>query len=244
MNATLLLAALVLGAPITVRAPGKVAQRLAPETLEQVEGERHDLQLGKALSYRGVPLATLLAKAGATGPALLRFTNGMLVPVDPKAAPKVFVATAVKREGKWSADFDPLPGPPPGQPIGNKLVHAASPGFTPWRHVDSLASIELVDPVARAARFDVGPRHREGQRVYLARCQFCHGFDGQGATFGWDFSKLPAISKKSAVSLHYHVRYKSGTAAKGRRMPALPELTRAEAKALHGWAHAMQKRAK
>ena len=95
------------------------------------------------------------------------------------------------------------------------------------------------------AQFAAGDsaQHAEGQRVFLSRCQFCHGVKKVGATFGWDFVEpIPVSQHRSAKSLALHVRSREGDAPEaGLMMPALRDVTEVEVTAVWKWMEAIGK---
>jgi mono/diheme cytochrome c family protein len=137
---------------------------------------------------------------------------------------------------------------------GNKLVvaerfhpevaPAAQPGFSPWRHADTLLGIELVAATAYYAQFEVGgdATVQRGLTLFRQNCQFCHGVRDVGARFGWDFVDSEAVQNHqlSAANLYHNVAYKPRNAAElGLMMPALGFLTEADAGAMRAWMQAI-----
>ncbi len=232
-------------------------QRVRSMTDSQVGGER---------TYRGVDLDYVLRRSGhRTGDTLLlRFVNGMVVPV-PRAELKVldlFVATAVKDdEGKWTSRFpsvkksesvavDPRPvvfqankivSSGPGLP---GLLDPSGDGFSPWKYVDTLVAIEVVDQVAWEAQF-VAPRPAKedianlvvrGREVYLRACQHCHSVRDVGATYGWDFLvPLPMHSLKKPRDLYEHVTMAPFDKVESGLMMPEQKLTKEDVAAVWAW---------
>ncbi len=150
---------------------------------------------------------------------------------------------------------------------GNKLVvsdaglapilPSVMKDLRPWMYADSLSRIELVERAAWEARFDAGPATREGQRVYLGTCQFCHGVRGTGAALGWDFVEPYPIYSKEWIArlksgadelnptpprtmLSIHVGHRTGIDLR-RTMPALRGMRADEVDALWAWLQAVAK---
>jgi mono/diheme cytochrome c family protein len=223
-----------------------------------VEVTRVDAQTGLTTALRGVKLEVLIAQS-APGPSLdvvvLHFRNGMVVPLP-------FRDEAVmKRLDPLVAlgAFPPLPkrgaGDRDRRPItfeGNKLVVAslvhplqpkAHQESSPFLHVDSLIGLEFAVAAAWDAQFAAGESAhiKQGQRVFLGRCQFCHGVKKVGASFGWDFvDPLPLSQHRSARSLALHVKHREGDAPEaGLMMPALRDVTEAEVTAVWTWMEAI-----
>lgn len=202
--------------------------------------------------------------------ALLHFENGMVVPLpfrDAKAMERLapFVAVEVWTadslgEQAWSRHLPELPkkgeASEDWRPIrfhGNKLVvqdrwHPDVPKatlamFSPWQHVDRLVGIEFVQSEAyrRQLRGPNSTLVREGYRIYSERCQFCHGVQKVGASFGWDFAvPVPLHTYRDPHSLFLHAKYREMNAAsRGLMMPAFPDLGAAQAEALWAWMEAI-----
>ena len=146
--------------------------------------------------------------------AILHFANGMAVPIPFRDAAVMkrldpFIARGMETTPRG-------PSVPPSSRIagralseaadprpivfsGNKLVvavrwhpavaAAAQPAFSPWRHIDTLTSIELVASRPYYGQFNVGggPWAERGLALFKESCQFCHGVRKVGARFGWDF---------------------------------------------------------
>jgi mono/diheme cytochrome c family protein len=236
----------------------------------QTEASRKDAQTGATQTFRGVTLEALIREA-APAPALdlvvLHFQNGMAVPLPfrDEATLKALdplVALAVKTKDGWVSAFPPLAKKDSGardtRPItfeGNKLVVAslahpyqpkAADEASPWQHVDSLTGLEFAVASAWDAQFAAGDAAplKEGQRVFLSRCQFCHGVKRVGASYGWDFlDPLPITGHRTAKSLALHVRSREGDAPeKGLMMPALRDVTEAQVAAVWKWVEALSKK--
>lgn len=240
-------------------------------SLKLEERTSHDVQLGGERSFRGVPLKTILLtaaqKSQSEDTALLHFKNGMQVPV-PLAEPMLakldlFVARAIKdASGKFVERFDNViheRSPWMEQRAitfgTNKLVakdpfhpslSVTTGKFTPWAHVDTLTGIELVNGTAweRTLRVSDDPRVLQGLGAFQQRCQYCHGVRGAGASFGWDFVKpIPVHTWRDAESLLYHVKFRKLTGAEqGLMMPAQPDATIDEVRALWDWMKAVSAR--
>ena len=255
------------GAP----SPRDRSQRLNLDLLPLVEVERVDAQYGGLRAFRGISLKAVIerfAPAPALDLAILHFANGMAVPVPFRDAAVMkrldpFIARGMEtsRKGKIKTDFFPdIPkanAAADARPIvfaGNKVVvaelwhpavaAAAQPAFSPWRHTDSLAGIELVAAGPYYKQFDVGRSGKEekGFALFQQACQFCHGARKVGAAFGWDFVEpTPVYSyRKSEMNLFYHVAYKPLDAAeRGLMMPALRFMKEDDAAALWQWLRAV-----
>lgn len=221
--------------------------------------EREDVQLGETRSFRGVPLARIVrarpAPAG-TDTVLLGFASGMIVPValSELDALDLFVALESRR-GKepFSANFPEvakkktvMPDPRPIRFVGNKLVVSSlvhprvptSAQFSPWLYVDSLTSLRWVSGAAYERTFGGADAEvAAGREVFLTRCQWCHGVDGHGARYGWDFVRpVPLYEWRSARSLHAHVKYRNVDAAdRGYMMPPQASVSDEEITQLHAW---------
>lgn len=236
----------------------------------QVEVTRKDAQTGATQTFRGVTLQALIDQAapGATlDLVVLHFQNGMVVPLpfrDDAVMKQLdpLVATALKAKDGWTPGFPPLPKRDSGardtRPItfeGNKLVvaslvHPLQPKAvdeaSPFLHVDTLTGLEFAVSAAWDAQFSAGDAAplKEGQRVFLTRCQFCHGVKKVGASFGWDFvDPIPVSEHRTAKSLALHVRSREGDAPeKGLMMPPLRDVTEAEVKSVWSWIQAIGKK--
>lgn len=225
--------------------------------------EKHDLQLDEVRRFRGVSLDWLLQRlpipAGADT-ALLCFRNSMRIPVplDPGALAAIdaFVATEIagpdgweqtfpeiRRHRRWIADPRPITFErnkvvvsKPGLP---RLPAGTAEVFSPWMHADTLVAIELVSGEKHEARFPRGitPETRRGREVFLSRCQYCHGVDGAGAAFGWDFTKPIALYRwRSPSSLWAHVRFQNVDAIeKGSLMPPQADVETGDIDDLWAW---------
>lgn len=243
-------------------------RRVNLSTLPQTEVRQQDVQYGALTFARGVPLRTVIAQhpaAATAGVALLRFHNGMIVPLplrDDRWQERLrpFLALAIAPAGGA-----PQPGvfPPVSyrgmegdyadvRPIkfaGNKLLisdraHPAVPErhvaqFSPWGYVDSLAGIELVDGKAYDRQFEPSPQTQAGAALFHESCQFCHSARKVGARFGWDFVEpIPIYSyRRTEAKLYYHIRYRA--TERGQQMPSLKHLAEAEAGALLLWLRAV-----
>ncbi|HXX31850.1 MAG TPA: cytochrome c [Myxococcaceae bacterium] len=206
----------------------------------------------------------------AVDTALLHFQNGMLVPVpfrdaaamerlSPFVAVAVWGADAAGEEG-WRSELPDLPKKgeesADWRPIrfrGNKLVvqtlwHPGIPRpvlavFSPWQHVDRLVGVELVRADAYQRQFQPPgpPAVAQGARIYAERCQFCHGVNRVGATFGWDFAvPIPLHTHRDPKSLFLHAKYREANAAeRGLMMPAFSDLGMPQAEQLWAWMEAI-----
>jgi hypothetical protein len=184
--------------------------------LDQLPSEEHRgaaFRHGQDFRARGVPLAQLwagLALPPGVDLALLRFDNGVVIPIAlhdadylARLAPFVVRASA---SGRWaslvSGRVEDPPRPPTDEDLrpirlhGNELL-VSDPGLVdalpsvrgelrPFLHADSLHAIELIERAAWEKRFDAGEATREGRRVFLGSCAFCHAIRGSGGALGWD----------------------------------------------------------
>lgn len=238
------------------------------KALKLVESKRQDAQYGRALNYRGIELAKLITQAkpsAAVDLALLRFRNGMMIPVrlDALATLDPFVAYEFEESGsgEWLSEFpfvresdDEYADARPIEFAGNKVV-VVSPAhpmvakelqesFSPWVHADSLKTIELVNSKAWYGQYAVagGADVKQGLDVFRGTCQFCHGARNVGARYGWDFvDPVPIVEHRpSAKRLLLHVKFRAADAAdRGVRMPALAKMTEAQASLLMAWLKAI-----
>lgn len=238
--------------------------------LKLEEGDRFDAQYGKAYRFRGVPLARLLGDVPAGYDlALLRFENGMVIPLpfrdaaamarlDPFLARAMVIAEEADDRPTWHPHFPPIykkgAEAVDRRPItftGNKLVvkerwhplvsEKAAATFSPWAVCDSLVGIELVRAESWWRQFDAGKNTAAGQAVFQHRCAFCHGARHLGAGFGWDFVEpVPLHGWRDAKSLQLHVRYRETDAPqRGLMMPVQADMSDAEGRALWGWLEAI-----
>jgi hypothetical protein len=237
------------------------------EKLKLENRELLDIQYGKKANYRAILLNDLISRetAGMSGDlVLLHFENQMIVPVpmelfasnDEKFAIWIAVKYRAEGEGKWLDKFPNVvrpdvkfKDPSPLKFKNNKLVvgplwrpSRADPkdSFSPWKHVGSLTGIELVQEAAYDRQFEtVGKKDlvAAGRKIFLTRCQYCHGVRMVGAKYGWDFvSPLPIYQKRSADSLFLHVQVpKQDKIEMGIHMPHQPDFTPVEAKQLWKW---------
>lgn len=269
MLCVLALSLLAPAAPIELsrRASGDAPKPVSWSELGLQERSLFDVQAGRVVSVRGVPLEALLARGPARvdeDTVLLRFANGMVVPVplDAHGEPliDVFVAHERRREdGVFVRSFAPIVherSPWMEQRAivfgDNKVVvsqadHPAlaptTTRFSPWSHVDSLVAVQLATAATIHRELDVSAAKevRRGLQVFEQRCQFCHGVRGKGASFGWDFVEpIPLSSWRDADSLLYHVKLRKLDAAeRGLLMPPQPDVTLEEMQALWAWMDAI-----
>lgn len=207
--------------------------------------------------------------------ALLHFRNGMVVPVPVRLAKiqtpmPVFIATHWKQKKGWTRSF-----PSTHHVIAkkkkftkkkklfpvvfgkHKVVSSTTnhPMIAPhlikdmaiWRHVDTLARIELVQQAAYYKQFAVSKSrsHKRGLRVFRYSCQFCHGVRQNGASFGVDFTKPVSVHLyiNQPEHLRFHVRNRSSKAAKfGHLMPAITRLTARESRDVWNWMKGLWKK--
>ena len=165
------------------KAPRARSQALNLDLLPLVDSQRFDAQYGASHAFRGIALANVIASFApdpSLDVAILHFANGMAVPIPFRDAAVMkrldpFVARGMETHAKGpvrAAFFTEIrrkgtaEDPRPIVFSGNKLVvpvlwhpavaAAAQPAFSPWRHVDTLTSIELVASRAYYGQFDVG----------------------------------------------------------------------------------------
>jgi len=225
-----------------------------------------DIQYGAEKNYRGFWLDTLIAKYPAPPSGdliLLHFANGMIIPLpaDPAArrAQKVFVALEIaETPGQWQGDFKTVEkksltfkSPLPINFSGNKVVISsktytalgsetyAAGDFLPWLQTNSLTGVEYANREAYYKQFNFGvtPDVTAGQRVFERRCQFCHGVQKIGASYGWDYvTPLKIYEKRQPQDLYYHAKYpKAKNAYFDTQMPNQQGFTLAEAQSLWKW---------
>ena len=217
--------------------------------------------------YRGVLLEALFEKAPpAAGAdlALLHFQNGMLIPVRFRSADElkklgVFLAVGIadrapEQGGTFTEKFPPATRldatGPERRPLtfdGSKVVASAAwhpmvearatKTFNPWQFADTLVAIEYVRELAWYGQFDYGAATRAGLAVFKGRCQFCHGVQKVGASYGWDVAEpYPLYKHRAPKSLALHTRYRERDAAeRGLMMPAFPEISIPEVEAIWKW---------
>jgi mono/diheme cytochrome c family protein len=245
------------------------------DTLVQQQVRHVDVQYETPMSYRGVQLAVILAAykpPAGVDLALLRFRNGMIVPLpfrDARAMGRLDPFVALSMTAGPSGEAAPPPGkfPPINRRVegyadirqvtflGNKLAvndrwHPDVPDrvtglFSPWMMVDSLEGIELVNGRAYYQQFNLDPAARPGFELFRQSCQFCHGVRKVGARFGWDYVEPIELytHRKDGRRLFYHVRYRAEGAGRGQLMPALRHVTEDEAAQLWEWMKAVATRA-
>jgi mono/diheme cytochrome c family protein len=229
--------------------------------------ERTDVQYDKKVAFKGFPLTDVLERAkppASADLALLRFSNGMVIPLpfrDAAAMKRLDaqVAVAIAVDGK------PAPLPPVTRKVheyvdvptiafaGNKVVVAESwhpmlgadtKGWSPWVNASSLAAVEFVVEAPYYAQFDVGnsePAHA-GFALFKQNCQFCHGVHKIGAKLGWDFVEPAPLYtwRGSPRQLYMHVVFRQLDAPERKlMMPALKHMTEGDAANLWKWLEAV-----
>ena len=254
------------------QAPRARSKRVDLDSLRLVETKRPDAQYGGApRAMRGISLASVIDAAAPDASvdlAILHFANGMAVPVPFRDAAVMkrldpFIARGMETRAGGPVQVGVFPeirrkgateDPRPIVFAGNKVVVAAlwhpavldsvQPGFSPWRHADTLTGIELVDARSYYRQFEVGGGEfvRRGLTVFQQSCQFCHGVRKVGAKFGWDFVDPTPIWSyhRPPKSLFLHVAYKPLDAAeRGLMMPAMSFMSQEDAALLWRWLKAV-----
>lgn len=249
--------------------PAKVdVQTVDLDRLPQKTEQRDDVQYGSSAYYRGVALGDILSRYVAppsTDLALLHFHNGVIIPLpfrDMKTMNRVAALIALSRSTKAEGPFNPAL-PPVNKSVegfadvrqvafeGNKIVvrdgwhpelsEAALANFTPWRLTGSLTGIEFVDGTAYYRQFVPTAEVRPGFEIFRHNCQFCHGVQKVGASFGWDYAMpLPLHTYRSTEQkLYMHIAYRVEYKATWQQMPALKHVSQAEAGLLWQWMRAV-----
>lgn len=241
---TRLLVLSLLCAPSTVRVYERGGEAVSVTLSDVKEARLFDPQYGETRRYLGASLAEVKGvtlEAGDT--ALLRFINGMIIPVPRADLGEVFIATAVEIDGVMSARF-PIISRKNGifvdnRPTvfsGNKVIFSKDKrtGFSPWHHADTLSEVEWVNGAAYLEQFRVSEDATPGWRVFAARCQFCHSVKSVGSSFGWDFVQpVKLYTYRSRRGLSDHVKYRENDAPqKGVMMPALTDTEQREVDSL------------
>ena len=89
------------------------------------------------------------------------------------------------------------------------LTDSTDDGFSPWRWVDSLVGIELVNGNAYFAQFvpkKGDDEVKRGLKSFLQHCQYCHSAHDVGARYGGDFLRpFPLHTLKKPQDLYDHV---------------------------------------
>ncbi|MEO6953229.1 MAG: cytochrome c [Polyangia bacterium] len=174
-----------------------------------------DVQYGKDAHLLGLPLAEIFESLHIPKSydlALLRFDNGLMIPVDfrnlatmTRLAPVLARAATTDLRAPLVRGEVELPVHPPTTEDlrvvrfdGNKVavadatladvLESARKDLSPWLYADSLASIEVVSRAAWEALFFAGENVRQGQRIYAGTCVFCHAVRGHGGALGWDLA--------------------------------------------------------
>jgi mono/diheme cytochrome c family protein len=175
----------------------------------------HDPQYAATLLMRGSPLESLwsgLAVPSDADLALLRFDNGLLIPIPFRdagfmrtLAPQIVRANVAV--GPWAAlargHIEDTDRPPTSEDLrrvsfhGNKvmvadarrsmLLPSLQKDLAPWLYADSLHSVDFVRRTTWEAQFSHGPAVEAGMRIYLGSCVICHAVRGTGGALGWDF---------------------------------------------------------
>lgn len=248
--------------------PGKINEkRIDLDTLPQQQGQRPDAQYGTTANYRGVLLRDLIEKYGPPAQVdlvLLHFHNGMIVPLpfrDARAMkrldPLIALGRSAAADAPYLAEFPPIDRSVEGYAdvrqvtfAGNKLVVSerwhpelsaqAIESFSPWQTTSSLTGIEFVEANAYYRQFLPTADVRPGFEIFRHNCQFCHGVNKVGASYGWDYATpLPLHTYRSNPErLYMHIHYRVEYKATWQKMPALKHVTEPEAALLWQWMRA------
>lgn len=231
-----------------------------------------DVQYKKKYKYKGAYLNKLISYLplkSSQDLILLHFKNGMIIPYFYQVhhITKVinpFIAFAYLEGKTWKKKFpnverydprykDPLPVIfsdnklvvetewYPMHPMGGKS------GFSPWTHMDTLVGLELANGRAYFKQFTPSDaKYNGGFKVFISRCQYCHGIKNIGARYGWDFSgPIPIHKKRTVDTLKNHIKNKKANAFKlGIRMPHQKDVSSKEVDDLWHWMKHMTERDK
>lgn len=251
-----------------IEPPKTAAKTFALDKLPQRSAQRTDPQYGSTAHYRGVLLSEVIARYAPPAQvdlALLRFSNGMVVPLPfrdeqtmRRLEPLIAVGISPSPQGPFSATFPPINNQVEGYKdvrqvsfSGNKLVvkdrwhpdvpEAAQATFSPWTLTDSLSDIEFVDSVAYYRQFLPSAEVRPGFELFRSSCQYCHGVRGVGARFGWDYAQPIELHtyRSDPGRLYYHIRYRVEYKASWSQMPALKHITEDQAGYIWRWMKAV-----
>ena len=195
---------------------------------------------------------------------LLHFHNGMIVPLpfrDARAMkrldPLIALGRSAAADAPYLAEFPPIDRSVEGYAdvrqvtfAGNKLVVSerwhpelsaqAIESFSPWQTTSSLTGIEFVEANAYYRQFLPTADVRPGFEIFRHNCQFCHGVNKVGASYGWDYATpLPLHTYRSNPErLYMHIHYRVEYKATWQKMPALKHVTESEAALLWQWMRA------
>lgn len=252
--------------------PGKLNQKkmeFSEQSLSIVK--RFDFQYGESRYYRGLELNSIVesySPAAHLDLAILHFSNGIAIPValTPKIGARVgldvFVAHQTRTAAKaaWQSEFPEVAkqdetfrykDPNPIRFAGNKVVvktgfhpDVTSKKYSPWLHAGSLESIEFAEREAYYRQFSVDDSSiNMGMEVWKGRCQYCHGVNKVGSSFGWDFVEpVPVWKLKSAAHLYNKLKYPYHDALeRGLMMPTQTDVTEAEVETLWRWIKGISK---
>lgn len=248
--------------------PKTGARKIELDKLPQRSAQRSDPQYDKTAYYRGVLLSDVIAQYAPPAQvdlALLRFRNGMIVPLpfrdEPamrRLDPMIAVGISASPQGPFSPAFPPLNKQVEGYTdirqvnfTGNKLVvkepwhpyvpEAAQGTFSPWTLADSLSDIEFVDSAAYYRQFLPSAEVRPGFEQFRGSCQYCHGVRGVGARFGWDYARPIELHtyRSDPGRLYYHIHYRVEYKASWSQMPALKHITEEQAGQIWRWMKAV-----
>ncbi len=262
--ALLLIAPSAAPGPIVVHQGGKRVTRSLTDGAET--RSLLDMQAGVTRTVTGVPLDRLV-RAPSGQLIVLRFDNGVIVPVQAAHAGEVFIATSWTRaDGVVEKTFPPVPRAPefnldprPVTFAHNKAVVSkgnagglpapVGHGFTPWSRTSSLVEARVMSPRAFVDR--IAPKKapaegataaRTGQDLFVRRCVYCHGVNDVGASFGTDvLVGVPLADRYTVESLQAQVAtHKLDDYQAGLMMPPQHDLTRAEARQLHTFFRALK----
>lgn len=228
-----------------------------------------DIQYGKSYTFTTIPLKDVTdqyKKCSHCDLVLLHFSNGMLIPLPRDSAawkslnPRIAIAIDHASKKVNSKIFPEIAkkderfkDPRPIQFQGNKIVvhelwHPLIPdpkasGFSPWKHVSSLAGIEFVEQDAYYGQFRVAKslELNAGLQLFQNRCQYCHGIQKIGARFGWDYLQpVPIFRLKDANHVGNLVKYRyHDELERGLMMPEQSDVTTKQIEELWIWLKAL-----
>lgn len=225
-------------------------------TLDELE--TFDIQYEKKVKVRGFHLRDIFSIYKPIPENVdvmnLYTKNGMIIPVSIgklRQNVQVFIATTIFSNGKWTSEFptsvrikEKDKSEITVQFTGAKVVvgeewRVTDNGFTPWRNMDTLTGIELIESGAYSTQFqniNTSKKALYGRLVFLGRCQFCHGVLGIGATRGPNLETVVNYKAKSAVKdLLQQVTAPGRSQKSPHFMPAQNDFSKRDAKDLISW---------